>query len=227
MEEQENTAAKRKKREFWQKCPICVRNKATSPEFREFLPLIEHMETHLQPEPQPVKRKPGATLTELDVLALQSGWDILDVPKKKIADQAQVLLVFVADWLQDALATCPEINNILTSNLTVADQLVDLVGNLAEQFAEQRAYFLKYEDRLRDTGMDPKWPRTRGSQVGFIAQSMAGAKWGLSPSSSREYVRQIQPKKRSTSPTLTMRAGLIEELGKEGTWWKPNTSDDS
>jgi hypothetical protein len=193
MEEQENTAAKEEKGEFWRKCPICVRNNATSPEFKEFLPLIEHMDTHLQPEPQPVRRKLGTSLTELDLIALTFGVDILEVPKKKIADQAQVLLIPVADWLQEALATCPEINNVLTSNLKVADQLVDLIGKLPEQFAEQRAYFLKYEDRLRDTGMDPKWPRRRGGQVGFIAQSLAGAKWGLSPTSSREYVRQVQP----------------------------------
>jgi len=169
------------------------------------------MEMHLQPEPQPVRRKPGAYLTETDLLAFMHGWDILEVPKRKIAAEAQVLLIFVADWLQEALATYPELNDITTSNLKVADQLVNLVGKLPEQFAEQRAYFLQYEDRLRDTGMDPKWPRRRGSQVGFIAQSMAGAKWGLSPTSSREYLRQVQPKKKSTSPTLTMRAGLIDE----------------
>src|SRR5271165_5281032 len=110
MEEQENTAAKKGKVAFWRKCPICVRNNSTSPEFKEFLSLIEHMEMHLQPEPQPVRRKPGAYLTETDLLAFMHGWDILEVPKRKIAAEAQVLLIFVADWLQEALATYPELN---------------------------------------------------------------------------------------------------------------------
>jgi hypothetical protein len=227
MEEQENTPAKKGEGAFWRKCPICVRNNATSPEFKEFLSLIEHMETHLQAEPQPVRRKPGAYLTEADLLAFMHGWEILEVPRRRIAPKAQVLLIPVADWLQEALATCPEINDILTSNLKVADQLVDLVGKLPEQFAEQRAYFLKYQDRLKETGMDPKWLRRPGGQVTFVAESMAGAKWGLSPSSSREYVRQVQPKKKSTSPTLAMRAGLTDDLVKERTWWKPNTPDES
>lgn len=227
MEEQENTAAKKGKVAFWQNCPICLRNNATSPEFKEFLALIEHMETHLQPELQPVRRKPGAYLTETDLLAFTFRCEILKVPRRKIAPKAQVLLIFVAEWLYEALAKCPEINDILTSNLKVADQLVDLVGKLPEQFAEQRSYFLKYRDRLRETGMDPKWLRRPGGQVTFVAESMAGARWGLSPSSSREYVRQVQPKKKSTSPTLEMRAGLTDDRVKEGTWWKPDTPDES
>jgi len=102
--------------------------------------------------------------------------------------------------------------SLINSAAKVADQLVDLVGKLPEQFAEQRAYFLEHEDRLKDTGMDPKWPRRRGSQVGFIAQSMAGAKWGLSPGSSREYVRQVQPKKSPRVPRVIMRGGLTDDL---------------
>ena len=51
MDEQVNTAAKKENKEFWRKCPICIRNKVVSPEFQGFVSLIEHMEVHFQPEP--------------------------------------------------------------------------------------------------------------------------------------------------------------------------------
>jgi hypothetical protein len=41
----------------------------------------------------------------------------------------QALLIPVADWLHEALATCPETNDdTLTTNLKVSDHLVDLVA---------------------------------------------------------------------------------------------------
>src|SRR5208283_401881 len=147
MRQQANTAAKSENKKFWRKCPICVRNKAASPEFQEFLRFIEHMEEHLQPEARPVKKKKSSRryATEEDLLAFSFGVELLEVPKGKIADKAR-LLVLVSLWLQEALATCPELNNIRTSDLKVADQLVDLVRTLPDDFAEQRAYLTQHQD---------------------------------------------------------------------------------
>jgi hypothetical protein len=228
MDEQVNMAAKTENKEFWRKCPICIRNKVVSPEFQGFLPLVEHMEEHLQPAPRPARKK-GANryLTEQDLMAAHFNVELLERPKRKIADEAKGLLVLVSHWLQEALAVCPEINTITTSNINVADQLVDLVKTLPDEHAEQRSYFLRYVEQLRDTGMDSKWLRTPGSQVAFVADSMAGAKWNIPPSSSREYIRRICPKGKSARHGASARRGLIEELVPEGAWWKPGALDES
>lgn len=186
------------------------------------------MEAHLQPEPQPVRRKrANRYVTEEELIAFHFGVELLETPSRKIADEAKGLLVLVSRWLHEALAACPEINNITTSNLKVADQLVSLAKALPDDFAEQRVYLLDHEERLRDTGLDPKWPRRPGSQVEFVAASTAGAKWDLPPSSSREYIRRINPKKKSSNRGNAASAGLTDELVKEGAWWKPKTLDES
>lgn len=226
MEEQANTTAKGRNKEFWRKCPICIRNNAVSPDFQEFLPLIKHMEEHLQPEPRPVRRA-SRYITEMDLLAFHYGFELRETPRRKIAREAEGLLVLVSQWLQAALVTCPEINTITTSNLKVADQLMDLVRKLPDEFAEQRAYLLQREERLRDTGMDPKWLRRPGRQVGFVADSMAGAGWDLPPATSREYIRRNSPRKKSIDSGLAASTGLTDELIKEGTWWKPEDPNES
>jgi hypothetical protein len=226
MTEQANTAAKRENKKFWRKCPICVQNKVTSPEFQEFLRFIEHMEEHLQPEARPKKKSSSRYVTEEELLAFSLGVELLEVPKGKIADKAG-LLVLVSLWLQEALAACSELNNIRTSDLKVADQLVDLVRTLPDDFAEQRTYLMQHQDRLREAGMDPKWPRRPGSQVGFVADSMAGARWSVPPSSSREYIRRINPKRKSLNRGVAARAGLLDDLVKEAVWWNPETLDKS
>ena len=104
--------------------------------------------------------------------------------------------------------------------------MVDLVRKLPDEFAEQRTNLLDHEDRLRETGMDPKWPRRPGSQVEFFARSMAGAKWGVPPSSSREYIRRISPKRKATNHGVVAQAGLTDELVKEGTWWSQGALDE-
>ena len=217
MTEQANTAAKRENKKFWRKCPICVQNKAASPEFQEFLRFIEHMEEHLQPEARPVKKKSSSRyVTEEELLAFSLGVELLEVPKGKIADKAG-LLVLVSLWLQ--VGGVSRVNNILTSDLKVADQLVDLVRTLPDDFAEQRAYLMQHQDRLREAGMGPKWRRRPGSQVDFVADSMAGAKWSVPPFSSREYIRRINPKTTSMNRGVAARAGLLDDLVKEGAWW--------
>jgi hypothetical protein len=88
------------------------------------------------------------------------------------------------------------------------------VQTLIPEFQEPRDYLLKYEGKLKDTGMDPKWFTGRGRQAGFIARSMAGARWGLSPSSSREMVRQMEQNRRGPS----LRKLKIRD---ERRWWEP------
>src|SRR6516164_10603017 len=125
MTEQVNTAAKEGKRTFWQKCPICIRHGAASPEFPAFLFFLEHMEEHLQPEPRPVqKKKANPYVTEAELTAFHFGVELLERPKIKMADQVRLLFA-VSIWLLEALTTCPELNSIRTSDIKVADRLVD------------------------------------------------------------------------------------------------------
>ena len=76
----------------------------------------------------------------------------------------------------------------------------------------------------------PAWTRNGregpGSQVEFVARSMAGAKWGVPPSSSREYIRRISPKRKATNHGVVAQAGLTDELVKEGTWWSQGALDE-
>jgi len=76
----------------------------------------------------------------------------------------------------------------------------------------------------------PGWTRNGregpGSQVEFVARSMAGAKWGVPPSSSREYIRRISPKRKATNHGVVAQAGLTDELVKEGTWWSQGALDE-
>lgn len=226
MTEQANTAAKEEERKFWRRCPICLQRNTPSSEFQRFLLFLEHMEEHLQPELQPVRKKKASRfVTEEDLVAFHFGVELLEKPKTNKADQARLLLA-VSLWLQEALAACPELNSIETSNIKVADHLVELVKRLPDHFAEQRTYLLEHEDRLRDTGMDPKWPRKPGSQVEFVGRSMAGARWGVPPSSSREYIRRMNPKTKLNNRGVAVRTGLLDELVKEGTWWNQGALDE-
>ena len=67
-------------------------------------------------------------------------------------------------------------------------------------------------ERLKETGMDPKWPRKAGSQIRFVAESMAGAEWDLTPSTSREFIREQKPGK-SAIPAQDQR------------WWEPSSGE--
>lgn len=90
--------------------------------------------------------------------------------------------------------------------------MVGFARRLPDNFREQREYLLKYLDRLEETGTDPKWLRKPGSQVRFIAESMAGAEWNLTPSTSREFIRKYKPRK-SAIPAHDQRL------------WQPSSSD--
>jgi len=215
MENQQERAAKKGEALSWRKCPICGQ------EFEAFLPLIKHVEEDSRRESQMVKIELGAK----DYLAKKIAQEFLPflqgsgaerrrgrrqsgVSKRKVADEAKGLLWMVADWVEQALASFPDISSIVTSDVKVAEELVGLAQRLPDNFLEQRDYLLKHQERLRETGMDPKWPRKPGRQIRFVSESMAGAEWNLSPSTSREFIRQTKPRK-SAMPAVPQR------------WWDP------
>ena len=188
------------------------------------MPLIKHVEEDCRRESQMVKVELGAK----DYLAKRIAQEFLPslhgsgavrrrgrrhsgVSKRKVADEAKGLLSVVADWLEQALTNFSEINSIVTSDLKVAEELVGLARRLPDNFREQRDYLLKHQGRLKETGMDPKWPRKAGSQIRFVAESMAGAEWNLSPSTAREFIRQQKPRK-GTIPAVPQR------------WWDPSST---
>jgi hypothetical protein len=117
-------------------------------------------------------------------------WAKLLEKGQKILPQAKLFLIDIADWLEKALLSLESLNSITTSSLFAADQLIKAVETLKPEFQEQKDYLSNFPDILRDIGMDPKWLASPGRQAGFIARSFAGARWKLSPSSSREMIRQ-------------------------------------
>lgn len=133
---------------------------------------------------------------------------------QKILPQARLFLLDIADWLEKALSSLGGLDGLGTSDIFTAEQVVKLVKTLAPEFQEQRDYLLHYEEKLKDTGMDPKWLTGPGRQAGFIARSMAGARWDLSPSSSREMIRQLVRNPRGAS---------LRKLNIQGErrWWEP------
>ena len=133
---------------------------------------------------------------------------------QKIMPQAQFFLIDIAGWLEKALSPLEALNSIKKSDLLAAEELVKLVRTLQPEFKEQREYLLNYQEKMKDTGMDPKWLTGPGRQAGFIARSMAGARWGLSPSSSREMIRKIA--KNPRGPLLRK----LKIQGERG-WWEP------
>src|SRR5206468_11281659 len=130
--------------------------------------------------------------------------------RRKVADEAKALLS--SDWLEQPLTTFSEVNSIVTSDLKVAQDLVSFVRRLPDDFREQRDYLLQHQERLQETGMDPKWPRKAGGQIRFVAESMAGAEWNLRPSTSREFIRQTK-----------LRKGAIPGVPQR--WWDPGSKD--
>ena len=212
MQNHEEEAAKKEEGVFWRECPICAQ------EFKDFLPLIKHLEEHRRRESQRIKIELGAddylqkaiareffqgTETDRNILRPTGG-----AAKRKFAADAKGLLVAVANWLQEALMTFSDINSLLTSDVKVAERLAGFASRLPDVFREQRDYLLKHRERLKETGMDPKWPRKAGSQIRFVAESMAGAEWNLSPSTSREFIRQTK-----------LRKGAIPGMPQR--WWDP------
>ena len=141
-------------------------------------------------------------------------WKRLLEKGRKILPQAKFFLLDIADWLEKALASLEALNSIKKSDLLAAEELAKLVQTLPQEFQEQREYLLNHRERLQDTGMDTKWLGTSGRQAGFVARSMAGARWNISPSSSREMIRQMARNPRG--PSLRK----LKIQGERG-WWEP------
>jgi hypothetical protein len=198
--------------------------------FYGFLPLVDHLIHHLcleqirelsQPfhgandevwyrNPDTFEVIPGLPEYDPDSLA----WKRFLTRGEKLLTQAKTFLPDIADWLEKALDSIEPLNSIAQSDVLVAEQLVKLSQGLSAEFQEQRKYLLRSEEKLKDVGMDLKWPKLPGRQARFVAESMAGARWSLTPSTSRELVRQIR--RNSRGPTLR-----ILKIGQERYWWEP------
>jgi hypothetical protein len=133
---------------------------------------------------------------------------------RKILPQAETFLLDIGNWLEVALASLVELNAIKKSDLKTADALVLLIKSLGKEFSEQREYLLQHGASLEDTGTDPKWLARPGNQARFVADSMGGARWGLTTSSSREMIRK-------TNPVIRRQAFKSLKLKLDGDWWRP------
>ncbi len=109
--------------------------------------------------------------------------------RPKILPKEMPLLLRVAEWVKSALDELPLLSRIEAST-HAGEQLVSIVHGLSEPFAEQKAYLLQHANKLKDIGSDPRWPPDESQRTEFIAESIAGAEWGLTPSTSREYIRK-------------------------------------
>jgi hypothetical protein len=198
--------------------------------FYAFLPLVDHLIQHLcldqlrelsQPfpaandeawyrNPDTFEVIPGLPPYEPD----SPPWERFLKNGEKLLPQAKVFLPDIAHWLEKALDSIEPLKSIAQSDVLVAEQLPKLLQGLTPEFQEQREYLLKFEEKLKDVGMDSKWPKLPGRQSKFVAESMAGARWKLTASTSRELVRQIRRNPRG--PTLR-----ILKIRQERYWWKP------
>jgi hypothetical protein len=230
MQNEEQPVAKRKQANLVEyTCRLCGGYDLEGV-FYEFLPLIDHLIQHLcleqirelsQPfhgandevwyrNPDTFDVIPGLPPYEPD----SPPWKRFLKRGEKLLPQAKVFLPDIADWLGKALDSIEPLNSIAQSDVLVAEQLTTLSQGLTPEFQEQREYLLKCEEKLKDVGMDPKWLKVPGRQARFVAESMAGARWSLTPSSSRELVRQIRRNPRG--PTLR-----ILKISQEQCWWEP------
>jgi hypothetical protein len=145
-------------------------------------------------------------------------WKELLGKRRKIHSQAEVFLPDIGDWLEKALSSLVELDSIHKSDLIAAEILVSLVAKLDEEFKDQREYLLKYKEQLQQTGTDPKWLAKPGNQARFVAYSMAGARWGLTTSSSREIIRTANPSERQ-------KAFADLKIPLRRLWWFPEDSE--
>lgn len=188
-------------------CPICIRGNSVSPDFSEYLPWIRHLIEHLQDESDPFYwwLHDNSQENRKKVFA-----------ESKISQAAKSFLPLIAKWLEAALQTLPNINDLAGSGTLTAGKLLAIVQTQSAEFAEQKRFLLDHSNQLEDTETDSRWPRREVRRIGFVAESMAGADWGLTPSSSREYIRKQDPK------SLKL---LADQLGfqEDAKWWERST----
>jgi hypothetical protein len=228
MENKEVSAANDGSDSIWQKCPVCERggypdgrhgSNYPAPSFRAFLPLVKHLAEHFETaaNPAPLIDEIGELWHEINTLwdevaSLRGG---VASPRggreRKVSEGARRVLPTIADWLEQALSSLPEMFDAMGGDMITAEKVTKLVAQLPAKFLEQREFLLAHEQTLRDATMDNKWPRLPENQAKFVADSMAGAEWQLSAPTSREYVRLARPKA----------GNVLVGLGiGEGKWWE-------
>jgi len=229
MQYEEEPVAKRKEGNLVEYvCPLCGGWDRLCEVYQAFLPFLDHLIQDLCLKEHPKLKRPllvGSHLwfqiSDRDIIyglpryePNSPEWKRLLEKGEKILPQAKLFLPDIADWLEKALASIEQLNSIVQSDLFTAERLVKLAKGLPEEFKEQRECLLEYEGQLKDTGMDPKWRKSRNRQSVFVAESMAGARWGITPSTSREFIRQIRRNPRG--PRLR-----TLKIAKERYWWEP------
>lgn len=142
------------------------------------------------------------------------GSDKLVLPVPIHIGEAKLFLTDIADWLERALLSLEKLDYLQTSNILTAQKLVSLVESLEDEFKDQRNYLLSRRNALEEAATDPKWTGKKGKQASFIARSVAGARWDLATSSSREMIRLTKPSERKKA---------FEELKipRDRFWWVP------
>lgn len=219
MENKGDTSAKKEAGLFWKTCPICARERERVgqgypvSEFTSRMGWVRHMIEHVD--------GPGEYDRYVEQLAAREFGTPYQPPtgrQAKISPGAIRYLPVIADWLREALDAIPKLNEIKDSSIFTANQLVKLIEQLPEEFREQRTYMLGKERLVRDTGQDNKWPRTPNLQSKFVAESLAGAEWDVTPATSREYVRKARLRQEGKT---TRRFQATEPAEKEGKWWEP------
>jgi hypothetical protein len=210
-------------------CPICGGWDLGCEVYGSFLPFIDHLIRDLCVLQHPMLRHPRIVNDEIwyqipGTTRLLPGlsaydpaspdWKELLGNRRKIHTQAEVFLPDIGDWLERALIEIKELNEIKTSDVFAAERLFSLVEKLDGRLKEQKNYLLEYKHVLNQTGTDPKWLAKAGNQARFVADSMAGARWRLTTSSSREMIRVASPSERKS-------AFAALKIPFRRFWWNP------
>jgi len=233
MSNQEQSAAKPTGVPVEYVCPLCGGWDGLCAAFYAFLPFIDHLIDDLfclherkhrrvfLSDGRVWYRDPKKNQLVADLPPYRPDapeWMLLLGKGQKILPQAKIFLLDVADWLEKALASIEGLNALNHSDLFTAEALLRFAQGLSPEYQEQRDYLLGYRERLEQTGTDPKWLVRCGRQAGFVAQSIAGARWELSTTSSREMVRQLARNPRGKDPRMLKIQG-------ERFWWDPEAGD--
>lgn len=211
-------------------CPVCGGFDRLCETYVSFLPFVDHLIADLCVMQHPMLsdpvfvdgqtwfRVPGTNklIPGLPPYSPDSPqWLELLGKNKKILPQAQIFLADIGDWLQAALESVEVLNEIKTSDVTTAERLVSAIRSLGDEFGEQRNYLLQHNQSLEDTGTDPKWLARVGNQARFVADSMAGARWHLTSSSSREMIRKTK-----ANVTVRREAFRLLRIQPSDFWWR-------
>jgi len=211
-------------------CPHCGWYDFTGV-FREFLPLIDHLIQDLCLMHSKNVIGKVVPLPDGRVWFQRNGSNelIIDLPEyspespvwkkflkrgEKLLPQAKLFLPDIADWIEKPLLGLEELDGLRQSDILTAESLVSFVQRLSDDFQDQRNYLENHRNVLLEAGTDPKWTGKKGKQASFIARSVAGARWGLATSSSREMIRVAKRSER--------KAAFKElKITIERFWWLP------